>query len=134
MYSAAPVGEPFAYRAEGAPRTWKDFSPRRPLQLATQSTDFLAALPHRLEVITQRLATGDFETRVEVPRLKSLLDGLQKVANRVFSGLVLAGIVVASALLMPHRRALGTIGFILAGVMSLDMAVSILHSDHRKDL
>jgi ubiquinone biosynthesis protein len=115
-----------------ADRARKDFSPRRLLGMATASTDFLANLPHRLELITQRLAAGDFETRVEVPQLAALLGGLQKVANRVFSGLVLAGIVVASAMLLPHRSRLGTAGFIIAGVIGLCMVINILLSDKRR--
>ena len=113
-------------------RARKDFSPRRLLQMATDSTDFLANLPHRLEVITQRLATGGFETKVDVPQLAALLHGLQKVANRVFSGLVLAGIVVASALLMPHRRSLGTAGFIIAGMIGMYMVVNIMLTDRKR--
>ena len=116
-----------------AERARKDFSPRRMLQMATASTDFLANLPHRLELITQRLATGDFETRIDVPQMSSLLSGLQKVANRVFSGLVLAGVVVASAMLLPHRRGLGTAGFIIAGVIGIYMVINILLTDRRRD-
>ena len=112
-------------------RARQDFSPRRLLQMATASTDLLATLPHRLEVITQRLATGQFETKVEVPQFPMLLAGLQKVANRIFSGLVLAGIVVASAMLLPHRRALGTAGFIIAGVLGIYMVLNILLSDRK---
>jgi ubiquinone biosynthesis protein len=115
-----------------ADRARKDFSPRRLLQMATQGTDFLTSLPHRLEVITQRLATGDFETKVDVPQLVTLTNGLQKVANRVFSGLVLAAIVIASALLLPHRRILGTIGFVIAGVIGLFMVVNIIIADRRQ--
>jgi predicted unusual protein kinase regulating ubiquinone biosynthesis (AarF/ABC1/UbiB family) len=117
-----------------AERARKDFSPRRLFQIATESTDFIATLPQRLDVITQRLATGDFETKVEVPQLAVLLSGLQKVANRVFSGLVLAGVVVASALLLPYRRSLGTIGFIIAGVIGLYMVVNILVTDRKRQL
>lgn len=113
-------------------RARQDFSPRRLLQMATASTDLLATLPHRLEVIMQRLATGQFETKVEVPQFPMLLAGLQKVANRIFSGLVLAGIVVASAMLMPYRRALGTAGFIIAGLLGIYMVVNILLSDRRR--
>jgi ubiquinone biosynthesis protein len=113
-------------------RAKKDFSPRRLFQIATASTDFIAALPHRLEVITQRLAAGDWQTRVEVPQVAVLVDGLQKVANRVFSGLVLAAILVASALLLPYWRGLGTAGFIIAGVLGLYMVVNILVSDRHR--
>jgi ubiquinone biosynthesis protein len=112
-------------------RARKDFSPRRLMQMATESTDFLAALPHRLEVITQKLASGQFETKLEVPQLLVLMNGLQKVANRIFSGLVLAGLVVASAMLLPTWRTLGTVGFIIAGALGLYMVFTILLTDRR---
>jgi len=117
-----------------AQRAKKDFSPRRLLQMASQGTEFLSTLPHRLDVITQRLATGDFETHVEVPQMQSLLDGLQKVANRIFSGLVVAALIIASAMLIDVRRSLGTIGFTIAGVIGLYMIASIIISDRRKDI
>lgn len=117
-----------------AQRAKKDFSPRRLLQMAAQGSEFLSSLPHRLDVITQRVATGDFETRVEVPQMQSLLDGLQKVANRIFSGLVIAAIVIASAMLMDTRRSLGTLGFTIAGMIGVYMVVSILVTDRRKNL
>lgn len=117
-----------------AQRAKKDFSPRRMMQIASQGSEFLASLPHRLEVISQRLATGDFETRVEVPQMNALLAGLQKVANRIFSGLVIAAIVIASAMLMDTRRSLGTLGFTIAGVIGVYMVISILITDRRRDL
>jgi ubiquinone biosynthesis protein len=115
-------------------RARRDFSPRRLFQIATESTDFISALPQRLEAISQRMASGEFGLNVDIPQIAVLLKGLQKVANRVFSGLVLAGIVVASALLMPYRRALGTTGFIIAGVIGIFMVVNILITDRRKRL
>jgi hypothetical protein len=57
---------------------------------------------------------------------------LRKVANRIFSGLVLAGIIIASAMLLPHRRALGTAGFWIAGVIGLYMVLSIWLRDRRE--
>jgi ubiquinone biosynthesis protein len=60
------------------------------------------------------------------------MQALQKVANRIFSGVVLAGILIASAMLLPHQRALGTAGFVLAGVLGLYMVVTILLSDRRR--
>ena len=117
-----------------AERARKDFSPRRLFQMVTQGTDFLSTLPHRLDLISQRIATGDFTTHVEVPQVKSLLDGLQKVANRVFTGLVLAAIIVASAMLMDTWRTLGRAGFIIAGALGLYMVVNIMITDRRKDL
>jgi ubiquinone biosynthesis protein len=56
---------------------------------------------------------------------------MQKVANRVFSGLVLAGLLVASAMLMQYRRSLATVGFVLAGAIGLWMVLTILWTDRR---
>jgi len=67
-----------------------------------------------------------------VPQLTVLLNGLQKVANRVFSGLVLAAIIVASAMLIDTRRTLGTWGFILAGAVSAWMVLAIWWGDRKK--
>jgi predicted unusual protein kinase regulating ubiquinone biosynthesis (AarF/ABC1/UbiB family) len=110
-------------------RAQRDMSPRRMYQIAMESGDLLAALPHRIDQITQRLANNDLQTRVDVPHLPALIVALQKVANRIFSGLVLAGLLVASAMLLPYWRTLGTVGFVIAAVVALYMVGSILVSD-----
>jgi ubiquinone biosynthesis protein len=115
-----------------AERARRDLNPRRLYQLATEGSDLLMALPHRLDLITSRMASNEFETRIDVPQLTLMMEALQKVANRVFSGLVLAGLLVASAMLLPYHRALGTGGFMLAGVIAIWMVLAILWSDRAK--
>jgi ubiquinone biosynthesis protein len=110
-------------------RAKRDFSPRRFYQIALESSDFVAALPRRLDQITTRLADGDFATHVDVPQLPALIVALQKVANRIFSGLVLAGLLVASAMLLPYWRTLGLTGFVIAAALTLYMVLTILWSD-----
>ena len=112
-------------------RAKRDLNPRRLFQLATQGSDLLMALPHRIDLISERMAANEFELKMQVPQLVEVMRGMQKVANRVFSGLVLAGLLVASAMLMPHRRALATIGFVLAGAIGLWMVLTILWTDRR---
>ena len=51
------------------------------------------------------------------------------MANRVFTGLVLAALIVASAMLLPQRRVLGTAGFVVAAALGLYMIVSIIWRD-----
>jgi hypothetical protein len=46
---------------------------------------------------------------------------------------VLAGLLVASAMLIQDRRTLGTIGFVLAGAIGLWMVLSILWSDRKRE-
>jgi ubiquinone biosynthesis protein len=115
-------------------RAQRDMSPRRIYQIAMESSDFLAALPRRLDKITQRLANNDLQTKVEVPQIPSLIVALQKVANRIFSGLVLAGLLVASAMLLPYWRTLGTTGFVIAAVLALYMVFTIMVSDRKRDV
>jgi ubiquinone biosynthesis protein len=116
-----------------AERARRDLNPRRMYQLATEGSDFLMALPHRLDLITSRMAANEFETRIDVPQIALMMTALQKVANRIFSGLVLAGLLVASAMLLPYHRSLGTSGGILAGVIGRWMVLSILWSDRKND-
>ena len=113
-------------------RARKELSPQRMLKAATDAGDLLASLPHRIDLITTSLANNEFAVRVDTPQIDSLLAGLQKVANRIFSGLILAGLLVASAMLMPHRRALGTIGFWIAGVLGIYMVLTIWITDRRR--
>jgi predicted unusual protein kinase regulating ubiquinone biosynthesis (AarF/ABC1/UbiB family) len=112
-------------------RAKRELNPRRLFQLVTQGSDLVLALPHRLDLISERMAANEFELRMQVPQLAEVIRGMQKVANRVFSGLVLAGLLVASAMLMQYRRSLATIGFVIAGALGLWMVLTILWSDRR---
>ena len=112
-----------------AERVKRELSPGRIYQIASQSADFLSSLPHRLDVITARLAANELALRVDTPQLDELLQGLQKIANRVFSGLVLGGIVVASAMLLPYYPRTGVAGFVIAGAIGVYMVISMLITD-----
>ena len=112
-------------------RAKRDLSPSRLFQMAAETSDLLRALPHRLDLITQKLVADDFAVRVDTPQLGSLLLGLEKVANRIFTGLVLGGLLVASGLLMAYQRRLGVVGFLVAGILGLWMVATILLSDRR---
>jgi predicted unusual protein kinase regulating ubiquinone biosynthesis (AarF/ABC1/UbiB family) len=120
------------YTAEIAnKRAQRDMSPRRLFQMAAETSDLVRALPHRLDVLTQKLVSNDFAVRVDTPQLGSLLLGLEKVANRIFTGLVLGGLLVASGLLMAYQRRLGMFGFLIAGIIGLWMIATIFVQDRR---
>jgi ubiquinone biosynthesis protein len=114
-------------------RARRDLSPRRMYQLAMESGDFISRLPHRLDQITQRLADNELATKLDVPQLPALIVALQKVANRIFSGLVLAGLLIASAQLLPYWRTLGTTGFVIAAVLGVYMVLTIMVSDRKRE-
>lgn len=67
------------YTAEIAnKRAKRDMSPRRLFQIAAETSDLVRALPHRLDVFTQKLVSDEFAVRVDTPQLGSLLLGLEK--------------------------------------------------------
>jgi len=115
-----------------ADRVRRDLNPRRLFQVVAETGELAMAMPHRIDIISARLAANEFQVRVDVPQLLLTIEALQKVANRVFSGLVLAGLLIASAMLIQYRRALGTAGFLLAGVVGLWMVFAIVWSDHHR--
>jgi predicted unusual protein kinase regulating ubiquinone biosynthesis (AarF/ABC1/UbiB family) len=110
-------------------RAKREMSPRHLYRLALESGDLMSALPHRLDQITARLANNELSANVNVPQVSALIVVLQKVANRIFSGLVLAGLLIASAMLLPYWRVLGLVGFVIAAVLALYMVLMIIASD-----
>jgi predicted unusual protein kinase regulating ubiquinone biosynthesis (AarF/ABC1/UbiB family) len=112
-------------------RARRDLSPRRMFQVAMETSDLIGALPRRLDLITQRVASNDFAVKVDIPEIPVLLKGMQKIANRVFTGLVLAGLLISSGMLLPYWRTIGTIGFGISAAIALWMVVTILLSDRR---
>jgi ubiquinone biosynthesis protein len=114
-------------------RARRELSPARLARAVAQTSELINALPHRLDLITQHMAANDFALKVDAPQMSTLLKGMQKIANRIFSGLVLTGLLIASGLLINQRPRLGTTGFVLAAGIALYMVVSILVSDRRRD-
>ena len=80
-------------------RAREEMAPARLFQLASQTTALMSALPHRLDRISQRLADDEFTLRLDTPAMPVLLRSLQKIANRILAGLVLCGLLIASAML-----------------------------------
>lgn len=113
-------------------RAKREMSPTRLYQVATQAADLMGSLPRRLDAITARLAANELGFRLDAPQLPQLLQGAQKIANRILSGLVLCGLLIASAMLMPYRRQLGTTGFVIAALLAFYMVVSILVKDRTR--
>lgn len=70
------------------------------VQPLMQSRELLTELPGRLNTISENLAANNFEVHFKNDRIDAVLVGLQKIANRITSGLVLAALVVGAALLM----------------------------------
>ena len=62
--------------------------------------DFVEHLPRRVNRILDNVANNTFEVKVDAIDEKTLMEGFQKVANRITVGLILASLIVGAALLM----------------------------------
>ncbi len=62
--------------------------------------EFAQQLPSRVNRILDALAGDNLKVKVELIDHGSIIDGLQKVANRIALGLVLAALIVGAAMLM----------------------------------
>lgn len=61
---------------------------------------FAAALPNRVNRIMDAIVNRELEMKVRAVDAPVVMEGLQKIANRVTSGLILAALIVGAALLM----------------------------------
>ncbi len=67
---------------------------------ALELKDFLSALPTRLNRVMDATINSELEIKVKSTDAHVVLDGMQKIANRITTGLVLAALVIGASLLM----------------------------------
>jgi predicted unusual protein kinase regulating ubiquinone biosynthesis (AarF/ABC1/UbiB family) len=115
----------------------RDFSVSSIFSTAVELKNFVQQLPSRVNRILDRLADNEFQVRVDAIDETRLMEGLQKVANRIALGLVLAALIVGAALLMDVPTSFQIFGypglammlFIAAAAGGGALAVSILAND-----
>ena len=101
--------------------------------------NFVQHLPGRVNRILDRLADNEFRVRVDSIDETRLMEGMQKVANRIALGLVLAALIVGAALLIDVPTPFTLLGypglaillFLGAAAGGVALAVNILISDIR---
>jgi predicted unusual protein kinase regulating ubiquinone biosynthesis (AarF/ABC1/UbiB family) len=101
--------------------------------------EFVERLPNRVNKILDAVGNNELSVKVDAIDEKVLLDGLQKVANRITLGLILAALIVGAALMMRVETSfkifgypgLPTIFFLLAAMASIILAGSILFTDEK---
>ena len=89
----------------------KEFSPGNISNAALEVFDFVQKLPGRANRILDRVADNELAIRVEAIDERTLVEGFQKVANRIAMGLVLAALIVGAALLMQVRTTFTILGY-----------------------
>ncbi len=103
--------------------------------------DVLETMPRRLNKILERVANNELEIHVDAIDEVKLMEGLQKVANRITVGLILASLIVGAAMLMSVPTSwtifgypgLAIIFFLAAATGGIILLINILFYDERAD-
>ena len=109
------------------------------LSSAIEAKDFMAQLPRRANRIMDALSDGELAVRVKTIDEARFLSVIQRTANRLTMGIVLAAIVVGAALMMQvdtTSRILGypsiaMVFFVLAALGGAVLIVAIIIGDRR---
>jgi hypothetical protein len=102
-----------------------------------QMKDLLQKSPYRLNQILDNLAENKFRVNTDVIDETALLQGFKKIANRITIGVIVAALVVGSALMMrveTGRQLFGYPAFsmvlmIVALVLATVIVVSMFKND-----
>jgi ubiquinone biosynthesis protein len=117
----------------------KSIAPGNLLSNVVELKEFAEKLPTRLNKILDTIGNNNLKLDVNAIDEKVLLDGLQKVANRITLGLVVAALIVGAAMLMRVETSFRIFGypglamilFILAAAAGVLLIGSIMFYDEK---
>ena len=92
-------------------RLKKDLSPQKFFSSLLEVKDFIGGLPGRVNKILDAVGNSEVEVNVKAPQINFLIEGFQKVANRITTGLILASLIVGAALLMQVQTRFTILGY-----------------------
>ncbi|HET7112760.1 MAG TPA: AarF/UbiB family protein, partial [Pyrinomonadaceae bacterium] len=117
----------------------KSMAPANLLAGVVDLKEFAETFPRRVNKILDAVGNNEIRIGVDAIDEKVVLEGLQKVANRITLGLVVASLIVGAAMLMRVETSFRIFGypglamilFLLAAAAGLMLAVSILFYDQK---
>jgi hypothetical protein len=118
-------------------RLLKSLSPGTVFTTVLEAKEFAEQLPRRINRVLESLASSQLKMKVELIDEGSVIDGLQKVANRITLGLVLASLMVSAAMMMRIQSPFTLMGypgfptllFLVAGSLGLWLVFNIVAHD-----
>ena len=101
--------------------------------------DFVGGLPSRLNRIMDAIANQELEVKVKSMDAKMVVEGIQKIANRITAGILLASLIVGASLLMQVQTSFRILGypglailcFLAAAAGGFWLVISIFVQDHK---
>jgi ubiquinone biosynthesis protein len=115
----------------------QSFNPRNYYTALIDLNEFLIELPRRAREVLDQITTGRLSLNIALTQADHFLKGIQTIANRITIGLVVAALIIGSALIMrvPARfmilgyPALAVLGFIAASGIGFYVVIGSLLKD-----
>jgi ubiquinone biosynthesis protein len=122
-------------------RLSKTFSAGNFYSTALEFKEFAEKLPGRVNQLLDSVAKNGVEIKVDAIDEKLLMEGFQKIANRITLGLVLAALIVGAALMMRVETSLKILGypaiaivfFLIAAGGAIMLMINILFRDEKRE-
>jgi predicted unusual protein kinase regulating ubiquinone biosynthesis (AarF/ABC1/UbiB family) len=73
--------------------------------------DFVGGLPSRLNKIMDAITNNELEVKVKAVDAKLVMEGFQKIANRITTGIVLAALIMGASMLMQVQTSFRIFGY-----------------------
>jgi predicted unusual protein kinase regulating ubiquinone biosynthesis (AarF/ABC1/UbiB family) len=145
VYTLDPTFDPNAVIRERANEILeqnivKSLAPNNLLSGVVDLKEFAEKFPPRLNRILDQIGNNELRFKVDAIDEKIVLEGLQKVANRITLGLVVAALIVGAAMLMRVETSFRIFGypglamilFMLAAAAGMVLAFSIVFYDEKR--
>ena len=118
-------------------RIVKSIEPGSVLTRVIEVKEFVERLPNRVNKILDAIGNNELKIGVDAIDERVVLDGLQKVANRITLGLILAALIIGAALMMRIESSFRILGypglpmifFLMAAIAGVVLIVSIIFYD-----
>ena len=92
-------------------RLKKKATPASVMASVLETAEFVQKLPSRVNRILDAVADNELSIHVDAIDERTLVEGFQKVANRIATGLVLAALIVGAAMLMSVETEFRVLGY-----------------------
>ncbi|HEV2883403.1 MAG TPA: AarF/UbiB family protein [Pyrinomonadaceae bacterium] len=115
----------------------KSITPANLIGSVVELKEFAEKLPTRINKILDTIGNNELKLNVDAIDEKAIVEGFQKVANRITLGLILAALIVGAAMLMRVETSFRIFGypgfpmifFLLAAIAGLGLAITIISTD-----
>lgn len=120
-------------------RMLRNASPAAMFANLLELNEFVQRLPGRLNRVLDSVAENELEVGIRIREEVWIMEGLQKISNRITVGLVLAALIIGAAMMMRVETSFRIMGypglaillFLTAAVMGLFLVLTILMTDVR---